>query len=102
MNEKHLMILGTAVILAISGVGVGGAQANVVPDSAAREDFRVQSALAGAASSVIDEIVQGAQRMPAAALRAEVAASTAPSSPLNATRTGFGWWCAMPITSPAR
>lgn len=27
MNEKHLIILGTAVFLAISGVGVGGAQA---------------------------------------------------------------------------
>ena len=48
---------------------------NVVPDSAAREDSGVEFALAGPASSVIDEIVrEGAQRMLAAALRAEVAA----------------------------
>lgn len=48
---------------------------NVVPDSAVREDSGVEVALAGSASSVIDEIVrEGAQRMLAAALRAEVAA----------------------------
>ena len=48
---------------------------NVVPDSAAREDCGVEAALAGPVSSVIDQIVrEGAQRMLAAALRAEVAA----------------------------
>ena len=48
---------------------------NVVLDSAAREDSSVEAALAGPASSVIDQIVrEGAQRMLAAALRAEVAA----------------------------
>ena len=48
---------------------------NVVPDSAARGDSGVEVAMAGPASSVIDEIVrEGAQRMLAAALRAEVAA----------------------------
>jgi transposase-like protein len=48
---------------------------NVVPDSAAREDCGVEVALAGPALSVIDQIVrEGAQRMLAAALQAEVAA----------------------------
>jgi transposase-like protein len=48
---------------------------NVVSDSAAREDSGVEVALAGPASSVIDEIVrEGAQRMLAVALQAEVAA----------------------------
>jgi transposase-like protein len=48
---------------------------NVVPDSTVREDCGVEVALAGPASSVIDQIVrEGAQQMLAAALQAEVAA----------------------------
>ena len=48
---------------------------NVVPDSVVGEDSGVPVALAGPASSVIDEIVrEGAQQMLAAALRADVAA----------------------------
>ena len=48
---------------------------NVVPEAGIGDSSAVSVALAGPVSSVIDEIVrEGAQRMLAAALRAEVAA----------------------------
>ena len=48
---------------------------NVVPEAGIGDGSAVSVALAGPVSSVIDEIVrEGAQRMLAAALRAEVAA----------------------------
>jgi hypothetical protein len=51
-------------------------------------------------SSLIDEIVrEGARRMLAEALAAEVGA-TSPSSPPSGMRTAVGWWSEMATTEP--
>jgi hypothetical protein len=60
------------------------------------------TAAAAAPTSLIDQIVRdGARRMLAEALQAEVEGYI-PSSSLSATRTAGGWWCATAATSRAR
>ena len=55
-----------------------------------------------AGGSLLDEIVRdGARRMLAAALQAEVAAYIA-SPPTWLTRSGTGWWCVTATTLPGR
>ena len=53
--------------------------------------------------SLIDEIVrEGARRMLAEALQAEVDAYIAAHSPPSGTRTAAAWWSATAITSRGR
>jgi hypothetical protein len=77
----------------------------VVPDESDGRDDRADSAAAGpvaGSSSLIDEIVrEGARRMLAEALQAEVDAYIA-GSRTSVTSAGAGWWCATAAISLAR
>ena len=69
----------------------------VVPGAADPVDPRRSSG----AASLIDELVrEGARRMLAEALQAEVEDYIA-ALPPSATSTAIGWWCATARTSPA-
>ena len=70
----------------------------VVPGAADADDPRRPDGVA-----LIDEIVrEGARRMLAAALEAEVDAYIAAVRATSATSAAAGWWCATAPTSPAR
>ena len=70
----------------------------VVPGAADADDPRRPDGVA-----LIDELVrEGARRMLAEALQAEVDAYIAQFTSASATSTAAGWWCATAPTSPAR
>jgi hypothetical protein len=72
---------------------------SVVPDPAAGDDRPGSSG----SVSLIDELVrQGAQRMLAEAVQAEVDAYLTRFAEGSATSTVTGWWCATATTSRGR
>ena len=84
---------------AVTLVGKVRPMLTVVSDAVDRDG---SAAGAASGSSLIDELVrEGARRMLAEALRAEVDAYCT-DSPMSATRTGGGWWCATATTNRAR